>query len=136
MSKKSRRSLRRRTKSEAPIHEDGDTPHPTRKSSRIPSSSHVLARVSESSFKNVFGNEPKPADDWSREMKQAEQELGGAQASDCLMRATKAARATRQFDRLQQVIEKAELSGQQLRAPHFSNGKMIMPCTKTGSPLW
>ena len=121
MGKKSRRSLRRKTKSEKPS-EDRGTPHLVRKPSGLPSSSHVLARISESSFKSV--DEPMPADGWGRELKQANRALKRNPTSiDCLLRAAKAAHVMRQFDRLEQVIKKAESLGKVIGDSQFSKWK-------------
>jgi hypothetical protein len=68
--------------------------------------------VSASSFENPAGNEKRPKNGWAREFREAERELRHhPESQDVVFRAAKAARVMRQFDRLDEIIKKAESKG-------------------------
>jgi hypothetical protein len=105
MGKKSRRQKQ---------NSDGKLPaHSSQRTAQFsPSNRTVVSQVSASSFENPFGNEKRPKNGWAREFREAERELRHhPESQDVVFRAAKAARVMRQFDRLDEIMKKAESKG-------------------------
>ena len=75
-------------------------------------SSAISSYTSASSFQNPFGNEPLPDNEWGREHRNAERELKrNPNDSGVIIRAAKASRVMRQFDKLSQIMKVAQSKG-------------------------
>mmetsp|Transcript_21673 Transcript_21673/g.47111 ORF Transcript_21673/g.47111 Transcript_21673/m.47111 type:complete len:537 (-) Transcript_21673:174-1784(-) len=72
----------------------------------------IVSYATESSFANPFENEPTPKYGWAQELRKAESELRhNSHSTVVVIRAAKAARVMRQFDRLGHIIDEAESAG-------------------------
>jgi len=105
MGKKSRRKKSEGSKDNASTLYPGSAKPPV-------SLAAISSFTSEASFANPFENEAAPKLGWARELRTAEKELRhNPIAPDVVLRTAKAARAMRQFDRLDKILDKAESRG-------------------------